>query len=62
MIAAGWSEARCERTSSPDNQLALMPAGTRKCSRAELLDLQELAFDLDLIGFDGQRSVAATRP
>jgi ParB-like chromosome segregation protein Spo0J len=54
MIAAGWSEAKKRAYVIADNQLALNAGWNEEMLAAELSDLQELAFDLDLIGFDAK--------
>jgi DNA modification methylase len=54
MIAAGWSEAKKRAYVIADNQLALNAGWNEEMLEAELSDLQELAFDLDLIGFDAK--------
>jgi hypothetical protein len=52
MIARGWSEAKKRAYCIADNKLALNAGWDEEMLAAELSDLQELAFDLDLIGFD----------
>jgi hypothetical protein len=52
MIASGWSEAKKRAYVIANNQLALNAGWNEGMLAAELSDLQELAFDLDLIGFD----------
>jgi DNA modification methylase len=52
MIARGWSEAKKRAYCIADNKLALNAGWDEEMLSAELSDLQELAFDLDLVGFD----------
>ena len=52
MVASGWSEAKKRAYVIADNQLALNAGWNEELLAAELTDLRELAFDLDLIGFD----------
>jgi DNA modification methylase len=52
MVAVGWSEAKKRAYVIADNQLALNAGWNEELLAAELTDLRELAFDLDLIGFD----------
>jgi DNA modification methylase len=51
MIARGWSEAKKRAYCIADNKLALNAGWDEEMLAAELSDLQELAFDIDLIGF-----------
>jgi DNA modification methylase len=52
MVARGWSEAKKRAYVIADNQLALKAGWDEEMLAAELTDLRDLAFDLDLIGFD----------
>jgi ParB-like chromosome segregation protein Spo0J len=52
MVAAGWSEAKKRAYVIADNKLALNAGWNEELLAAELTDLSELAFDLDLVGFD----------
>ena len=52
MVATGWSEAKKRAYVIADNKLALNAGWDEAMLAAELADLQEMAFDLDLIGFD----------
>jgi DNA modification methylase len=52
MVARGWSEAKKRAYVIADNQLALNAGWDEEMLAAELTDLRDLAFDLDLIGFD----------
>jgi DNA modification methylase len=52
MIAAGWSEAKKRAYVIADNKLALNAGWNEELLAAELTDLKELAFDLELVGFD----------
>ena len=52
MVAAGWSEAKKRAYVIADNKLALNAGWNEDLLAAELTDLRELAFDIDLVGFD----------
>jgi DNA modification methylase len=52
MVATGWSEAKMRAYVIADNQLALNAGWNDEMLAAELSDLQEMAVDLDLVGFD----------
>jgi DNA modification methylase len=52
MVARGWSEAKKRAYVIADNQLALKAGWDEEMLAAELTDLRDLTFDLDLIGFD----------
>jgi DNA modification methylase len=52
MVAAGWSEAKKCAYVIADNKLALNAGWNEELLAAELTDLKDLAFDLDLVGFD----------
>jgi DNA modification methylase len=52
MVARGWSEASKRAYVIADNKLALNAGWDDAMLAAELSDLQAVAFDLDLIGFD----------
>lgn len=52
MVARGWSEPKKRAYVIADNKLALNAGWNDALLTAELTDLQELAFDIDLIGFD----------
>lgn len=52
MVAAGWSEAKKRAYVIADNKLALNAGWNEDLLAAELTDLRELAFDMDLVGFD----------
>jgi DNA modification methylase len=52
MVARGWSEAKTRAYVIADNKLALNAGWDEELLVAELCDLQALAFDLDLVGFD----------
>jgi DNA modification methylase len=53
MIAKGWSDAQKRAYILADNQLALNAGWDSDLLKLELLELDELDFDIDLIGFDG---------
>ena len=50
MVARGWSEAKKRAYVIADNQLALNAGWNDELLAAELTDLRDLAFDLDLVG------------
>jgi hypothetical protein len=52
MVARGWSEPKKRAYVIADDKLALNAGWDDALLAAELTDLQDLAFDLDLIGFD----------
>ncbi|RYG99308.1 MAG: site-specific DNA-methyltransferase [Alphaproteobacteria bacterium] len=52
MIATGWSDSKKRAYMIADNKLALNAGWDEGMLAAELADLKELAFDIDLIGFD----------
>jgi DNA modification methylase len=54
MVARGWSEAKTRAYVIADNQLALNAGWNEEMLAAELTDLRDLAFDLDLVGFDAK--------
>jgi DNA modification methylase len=52
MIATGWTEAQKKAYTIADNQLALNAAWNLEALSTELHGLEELRFDLGLLGFD----------
>jgi hypothetical protein len=52
MVATGWSEAKKRAYVIVDNKLALNAGWDEGLLAAELSDLKDLAFDLDLVGFN----------
>jgi DNA modification methylase len=52
MVAEGWSEAKKRAYVIADNKLALNAGWNEELLAAELADLRELAFDMDLVGFE----------
>ena len=52
MVARGWSEAKKRAYIIADNKLALNAGWNDELLAAELSDLRDLAFDMDLVGFD----------
>jgi ParB-like chromosome segregation protein Spo0J len=52
MVAVGWSEAKKRAYIIADNKLALNAGWNDELLVAELSDLKDLAFDLDLVGID----------
>ena len=52
MVAAGSSEAKKRAYVIADNKLALNAGWDEDLLAAELTDLRELAFDMDLVGFE----------
>jgi len=53
MVATGWSDAQKKAYIIADNQLALNAGWDMDLLKVELSELDDLDFDLDLIGFDG---------
>src|SRR3954463_16592559 len=58
MVATGWSEAQRRAYIIADNKLALNAGWDDSMLSLELADLQELGFDLDLTGFNGDEVLA----
>jgi ParB-like chromosome segregation protein Spo0J len=52
MIATGWSKAQIQAYALADNKLALNAGWDDALLSVELAELQEIGFDIDLIGFD----------
>jgi hypothetical protein len=52
MVANGWSDAQRRAYVMADNKLALNAGWDEELLRIEISELQEIAFDTDLIGFD----------
>ena len=52
MVARGWSAAKTRAYVIADNKLALNAGWDDELLAAEISDLRDLAFDIDLIGFD----------
>jgi DNA modification methylase len=52
MVATGWSEAKKRAYVIADNKLALNAGWNEDLLAAELADLSELAFNVDLLGFE----------
>jgi ParB-like chromosome segregation protein Spo0J len=52
MTATGWSDAKKQAYILADNQLALNAGWDMDMLKLELTELDDLDFDLDLIGFD----------
>lgn len=52
MIARGWSESKKRAYVIADNKLALNAGWNDDLLAAELSDLRDLAFDMDLVGFE----------
>jgi DNA modification methylase len=52
MVATGWSEAKKRAYVIADNKLALNAGWNEDLLAAELTDLRELAFNVDLLGFE----------
>ena len=53
MTASGWSDAQKRAYILADNQLALNAGWDMDLLKVELSDLDDMEFDVDLIGFDG---------
>jgi len=51
IVARGWTEAQKRAYVIADNKLALNAGWDEEALRIEMADLQELGFDLDLVGF-----------
>ena len=59
MVAAGWTEAQMQAYTIADNKLTLNGGWDRRnCWALEIGELQDLGFDLDLVGFLGRRDRA----
>jgi hypothetical protein len=54
MVASGWSDAKKRAYIIADNKLALNAEWDNELLKIELLDLGELNYNLELIGFDLQ--------
>lgn len=52
MVARGWSEAKKRAYIIADNKLALNAGWNDELLAAELSDLRDLAYDMELVGFD----------
>jgi DNA modification methylase len=52
MVATGWSKAKKRAYVIADNKLALNAGWNEELLAAELTDLRELAFNVDLLGFE----------
>jgi hypothetical protein len=52
MVARGWSDAQRKAYALADNKLALNAGWDEELLRVEIAELQSLAFDTELIGFD----------
>lgn len=52
MVAKGWTQAQKQAYVLADNQIALNSGWDEELLSLELKDLQELDFDLELLGFD----------
>jgi ParB-like chromosome segregation protein Spo0J len=52
MVATGWSEAKKRAYVIADNKVALNAGWNEELLAAELTDLHELAFDMNLVGFE----------
>ena len=52
IVASGWTEAQKRAYIIADNKLALNAGWDEEALRLEMGDLQELGFDLDLVGFN----------
>ena len=53
MTASGWTDAQKRAYILADNQLALNAGWDMDLLKVELSDLDDMEFDVDLIGFDG---------
>jgi DNA modification methylase len=52
MVAVGWSDAQRKAYVLADNKLALNAGWDEELLRTEIIELQQLAFDTELIGFN----------
>jgi DNA modification methylase len=52
MIASGWTKAQIQAYALADNKLALNAGWDDALLSVELAELEEIGFDIDLIGFD----------
>jgi ParB-like chromosome segregation protein Spo0J len=52
MLARGWTKAQIQAYALADNKLALNAGWDDALLSVELAELQEIGFDIDLIGFD----------
>jgi DNA modification methylase len=52
MVARGWTKAQIQAYALADNKLALNAGWDDALLSVELAELQEIGFDIDLIGFD----------
>jgi DNA modification methylase len=52
MVARGWTKAQIQAYALADNKLALNAGWDDDLLSVELAELQEIGFDIDLIGFD----------
>ena len=59
MVASGWTEAQKKAYVLADNQLATNAGWDAELLSTELRGLDELGFDLDLLGFDDLDSLLA---
>lgn len=62
IVAAGWTEAQKRAYVIADNKLALNAGWDEELLRLEMGDLQELGFDLDLVGFNADELEALLAP
>jgi ParB-like chromosome segregation protein Spo0J len=60
VIASGWSETKKRAYVIADNKLALNAGWDNEMLSLELQELQDVGFDLDLLGFDPSEMNAAS--
>jgi ParB-like chromosome segregation protein Spo0J len=58
MVAKGWSKAQIQAYALADNKLALNAGWDADILALEIAELQEIGFDVDLIGFDEAELIA----
>ena len=59
MVATGWTKAQIQAYALADNKLALNAGWDEALLALEIGELQELGFDIDLIGFSRRRDRGA---
>src|SRR5688572_17408430 len=62
MVATGWSKAQIQAYALADNKLALNAGWDEDLLALEIAELQEIGFDLDLIGFSIDEIAALGSP
>jgi len=62
MVAAGWTKTQRQAYALADNKLALNAGWDESVLALEIADLQEIGFDIDLIGFSDAEIAALSTP